>query len=369
MIPRIVVLAFALLAAGSAIAAGSGDDRVRVRTGVACKQSTGEPLYREVHEERWEGGRIVEDRVTYSRPGGETFATKRVDFRADAVAPDFEFVDSASGHREALARFGDALVVRYRAPGGAPERSASLASGAALVADAGFDRFIERSWDRLMAGEAVIRPFLIPSRLRSVDMRIRRLRRADEPQVEFELAIDSALLRLVVPAIRVHYDASTRRLLRYEGISNLRGANGRNLQVTIEFSPGRRARWSCGRNLRRKRRVITGEMATGAAVRIANGKTRGAGRSSGRKLGDPRSGHRHLPQPAPFHSSAQVRAHSRRSALPRSRPTAPLTSSSLASLTDQPPAGGMKALKLPSKRYPTVTCSPGAFRFTLAARR
>lgn len=249
MIPRALVLAFAVLPAGSAFAAGSGDDRMRVRTGVACERSTGEPLYREVHEERREGDRVVEDRVTYSDPGGEVFATKRVDFRADAVAPDFELVDSASGHREALERVGDALVVRYRAPGGAPERSAALPPGAALIADAGFDRFIERSWGRLMAGEAMVRPFLIPSRLGPVDMRIRRLRRAGvagHGDIEFELAIDSALLRLVVPAIRVHYDASMRTLLRYEGISNLRGADGRNLHVTIEFSPGRPEGWSCG---------------------------------------------------------------------------------------------------------------------------
>jgi len=245
VIPRALVVALALLPAVAAFAAGSGDDRVRVRTGAACERSTGEPLYREVHEERWEGGRIVGDRVTYHRPGGEVFATKWVDFRADAVAPDFELVDSASGHREALERVGDALVVRYRAPDGTPERSAMLASGAALIADAGFDRFIERSWDRLVAGEAVVRPFLIPSRLGSVDMRIRRLHRAGDRDAEFELAIDSALLRLVVPAIRVRYDASNRRLLRYEGISNLRAGDGTNLDVTIAFSPGRAAGWSC----------------------------------------------------------------------------------------------------------------------------
>ena len=245
MNPRALVVALALLQAVPAFAAGSGEDRVRVRTGAACERSTGEPLYREVHEERWEGGRIVEDRVTYRRPGGEVFAAKRVDFRSDAVAPDFALVDFASGHREALERLGDAIVVRYRAPNGAPERSATLASGAALIADAGFDRFIERSWDRLVAGEAVVRPFLIPSRLGPVDMRIRRLRGAGDREVEFELAIDSVLLRLVVPAIRVRYDASTRRLLRYEGMSNLRAGDGKNLDVTIAFSPGRASGWSC----------------------------------------------------------------------------------------------------------------------------
>ena len=52
------------------------------------------------------GGRTadwVEDRVTYSRPDGEVFATKWVDYRTNPVAPDFELIDSATGHREGAA--------------------------------------------------------------------------------------------------------------------------------------------------------------------------------------------------------------------------------------------------------------------------
>ena len=247
MIARELILTLALLPVSSMLAAQSGEDRMRVRTGVACDRSSGEPLYRELHEERWKGSRLVEDRVTYSRPDGEVFATKRVDYRADLVAPEFELIDSATGHGEALERQGETLVVRYRASQGEPARSATVPSTVGLIADAGFDRFIAGSWDRLVAGEPVVRPFLIPSRLGSVDMRIRRLSRGgDEGAVAFEVAIDSALLRLVVPAIRVWYDAATRALLRYEGTSNLRGADGRNLDVTIVFSPTAAADWGCG---------------------------------------------------------------------------------------------------------------------------
>ena len=106
MIARVLVLTLALLPVSSMLAAQSGEDRMRARTGVACDRSSGEPLYRELHEERWEGSRLVEDRVTYSRPNGEVFATKRVDHRADLLAPDFELFNSATGHGEALERRG-----------------------------------------------------------------------------------------------------------------------------------------------------------------------------------------------------------------------------------------------------------------------
>jgi len=237
MITRRLILALALLPVSSMLAAQSGEDWMHDRTGMACERSSGKPLYREFHEVRRENGRLVEERVTYRRPDGEIFATKRVDYRTDFVAPDFELSNSATGHGEAFERQGDALVVRYRASQDEAERSATIPSAAGLIVDAGFDWFIAGSWDRLVGGEALIRPFLVPSRLDSVDMRIRRLsRRDDDNTIGFELAIDSALLRLVVPAIRVWYDASTRAMLRYEGISNLRDASGRNLDVTIVFS-------------------------------------------------------------------------------------------------------------------------------------
>ncbi len=256
MTARRLILALALLPVSSTLAAQTGEEWMHSRTGMACERSSGKPLYRELHEVRREGDRLVEERVTYRRPDGEVFAAKRVDYRGgDLVAPEFELSNSATGHEEALDRRADGLVVRFRASAAERERSATIPPPAGLIADAGFDWFIAENWNRLVSGEALVRPFLVPSRLDSVDMRIRRLpRRGDDSAIGgttggtigFELAIDSALLRLVVPAIRVWYDAATRTMLRYEGISNLRGADGRNLDVTIVFPSTPSADWGCG---------------------------------------------------------------------------------------------------------------------------
>ena len=130
------------MAAAPVRAVQDEDGQVRVRTGIACDRSSGAPLYREIHKERWVEGRLVEDRVSYHRPDGNEFAAKRVDYRASAIAPEFELADAASGHEEALQRIGDTLVVRYRASQDAPERSATLPATGGLIADAGFERFV-----------------------------------------------------------------------------------------------------------------------------------------------------------------------------------------------------------------------------------
>ena len=240
MTPHALALALVLLYFGSAATARDEDARTRIRIGEAYDRSSGEMLYREIHEERWVRNRLTEDRVSYRRTDGAEFATKRVHYGAHPTAPEFELVNTASGHQEAMRYAGNAIEVRFRASAGEPERSATLPLLASAIADAGFDRFVEQHWDLLTGGETIVRPFLVPSRLGLVDMRIRRageVAAAHGRQVVFELAIDSALLRIVVPAVRVHYDLGTRALRRYVGVANLRGAHGRNLDVIIEFPP------------------------------------------------------------------------------------------------------------------------------------
>ncbi len=276
----------ALLFAAGAIAATVSEpasaldpqgSQIRIRAGFACDRPSGEFLYLEVHEEKWEQEGLVEDRVGYRSPAGREFAFKRVDYRASPLAPDFALEDRKTGHRESARRVpqsGD-LEVTYRAPQDTPEnapqknppkktenalvQSALVAKQGAPIIDAGFDRLVVQSWDRLLAGETISRPFLIPSLLGFVDMRLRLLPHQSDHQsdampeekgegstapipsssslVAFELAIDSFWARLFVPAIRVYYESTSRELVRYEGPSNLRDAKGDNFDVTIDFTP------------------------------------------------------------------------------------------------------------------------------------
>ncbi|MBF2758879.1 MAG: hypothetical protein ISN28_01210 [Ectothiorhodospiraceae bacterium AqS1] len=231
-------------------------DRVQLRVGFACDRQSGKPLYREIHEERWEGERLVEDRVRYRSPTGEEFAVKRVDYRASPITPDFALEDRSIGHRESLERDrqSGALRVSYRAPGEETSmKSSVLEGGIDPIADAGFEQMLLQSWDRLLAGETITRPFLIPSYLQVIDMRLRHRPEASKDGsaqmpsplalVRFELTIDSFWLRLVVPAINVYYESTSRELVRYEGPSNLRNAKGRNLDVSIDFTPRTMREW------------------------------------------------------------------------------------------------------------------------------
>ncbi len=195
-------------------------------------------LYREQHWIRSEGGRTLERLVLYRCPNGTAFGRKEVDYRRSTVAPEFRFIDQRSGYLEGLARRGAIPTVFFRPAKGAAERSSGLPSPQ-LVVDAGFDEFVRRHWAPLVAGKPVALDFAVPSRLESLGFTAKRVGVAvvgGENAFIFRLRL-GGLLGYIVPSIDVYYGQQSQRLLRFQGLSNLRGDDGRNpLNARIDFA-------------------------------------------------------------------------------------------------------------------------------------
>lgn len=199
---------------------------------------TGELLYTEQHLLRHQDQQLRQRLVLYRCADGTAFARKRVDYVASSLAPSFHFEDARTGYREGLRREGGARELWVQAAPGEAERSAAIEAGPGLVADAGFDEFIRGQWQPLLAGEAVPLEFAVPSRLDSYGFTVRRrgsTEAAGEPAEVFRLRL-GGLLGLLAPHIDVAYGRDSRRLLWFEGLSNLRGDDGGDpLQARIEF--------------------------------------------------------------------------------------------------------------------------------------
>jgi hypothetical protein len=231
------VVRIALLLLGLLPSLAAAGVRYEQLVGQAVDLKVATPLYAEEHWLRFEAERLVERRVLYRCPSGEAFARKQVDYRASELAPAFELEDARFGYREGLRREQDALEAFVRPSDSEAERRAALDEAAALVADAGFDRFVHRHWEALTRGEAVALDFLVPSRGSAYRFRVREAGRLDiggEPARRVRLSL-SGMLGLFAPAIDVAYAESDRRLLRFEGLSNIRLDSGRNAVVRIDF--------------------------------------------------------------------------------------------------------------------------------------
>lgn len=226
-----IAIAIAVSAAAAPLAAA----RLVEERGFATDLDSGQALYREQHLMRKDAaGGLLERLVVYRCTDGTPFARKLVDYRGAPKAPSFQFEDARSGFREGVLRGADGARV-FVDPPGAQQRQGPLPDGP-LVADAGFDTWVRAQWPALTRGERVPMDFLVPSRLRSYGFKVYQVDGDDAAgQRRFRLRL-GGLLGLIAPHIDVVYAEADRRLLRFEGLSNLRDdAGDSQLEVRIDF--------------------------------------------------------------------------------------------------------------------------------------
>lgn len=229
---RYFVLAFVL---GTEIAvASTADIEKRFRQGHAFDTETGLHLYTEYHHESWLGKRVLENVVEYRSPNGELIATKRVNFGNSELAPEFELNNYQTGHLEKFENLIDGTAISFRKDRSDDIRIKRLEQSAGYIVDAGFDRFIANYWDEIVLERKKQLPFLVPGFGRALDFEI-RLIGTEFGNTVFLLKPKSRLLSFLVDPIELTYESSSRKLLVYTGLSNMRDESGKNYDVRIEF--------------------------------------------------------------------------------------------------------------------------------------
>ncbi len=197
----------------------------------------GKAIYEEHHLVRFAGAQPAARLVTYRCPDGQAFARKQVDYGTPLFAPKFRLEDQRFGYVEGFDN-GAAFVQAGKA---AAEEREAIDAGANLVVDAGFDEFVRQHWDELQAGEAVSLEFLVPSRLSAYKFKLRKIRTEtiyDEPASVFELAV-SGLLGWFADPLEAGYRDSDRRLMHFQGLTNIRQTLDSNIVAQIRFPPTR----------------------------------------------------------------------------------------------------------------------------------
>ena len=205
-------------------------------TGDAYDLASGVLLYRESHY-RFDADGTAQSLVLYRCPDGRPFARKHLRDAGDAQAPDFDMTDTRLNYREGVRRSGDKREVYVQRAANMPEQAALLSVPPNGVIDAGFDEFVRRHWDALAKGDSLNVPFLVPSRRVFYPFKVQQMENAANlPKLTLRLSL-GAWYAFLLPHIDVIYDRATRRLLRYEGVSNVRDAAGKSYKVRIEFPP------------------------------------------------------------------------------------------------------------------------------------
>jgi hypothetical protein len=227
-----------LLATCLSLAAGAAAAQSLQYDGTAYAIDGDAVLYRESHFLSAAREAAPAERVVlYRCPDGAPFARKRVVYGTDGVAPSFEMVDARLGYREGVRATGGTREVFVQREPGAEEKRGPLPDAQGLVADAGFDGFVQANWDALQRGETVRFPFLVPSRLDYFNFKVSKDGEVEvdgRPASVIRLALGS-WWAFLLPHIDVVYSNDDRTLLRFVGLTNVRDEDGDNLKARIEF--------------------------------------------------------------------------------------------------------------------------------------
>ncbi|MBC53375.1 MAG: hypothetical protein CMQ34_06005 [Gammaproteobacteria bacterium] len=230
---------------GMTAATGAGAEAKPWAIGTAWSTDQSQVLYREVH--------FAEDpdldlttRVEYRRDNDEVFAEKDIDYSVSRTAPAIFQVDHRNNAR---------IITRHPNPEPGPVvelevrpfdsdnvQTDTFDYEDGMIIDAGFDPFVRQHWERLTDGRRLTTEFLVPARMDTVRISISKTDNADcnFPAQDLHCFVikPAGLLRVVswfVDPIYIAYDNASRRLLMFEGVSNLRDDAGEPRNALIHF--------------------------------------------------------------------------------------------------------------------------------------
>jgi hypothetical protein len=193
-------------------------------------------LYRETHY-LFSGDRGGERVVLYQCPDGRAFARKRSRDDGDAQAPDFDLVDARVGYREGVRRNGAQREVYVQRSAAQAEQADPLQLPADGVIDTGFETFARLHWAALLRGDTLPFDYLVPSRRKFYAFKVTKVDLPAAPAGSVTLRLAStSWLSFLLPHIDISYDLETHRVVRYEGLSNVRDVKtGKNYRVHYEY--------------------------------------------------------------------------------------------------------------------------------------
>jgi hypothetical protein len=187
-------------------------------------------LYSELHEQALgPDGAVLSGVTTYHDAQGKAFARKTLDFRQHRSIPLYTLQIPAQGYSEGLRQVSPKLALFKRSSEGERTEQLSLKDGL-VAADEGFNQLVQDQLNALSKGDTVGFTLVVAGYLDQFRFRAKAVSgKLADPGGDGTARIaplvlrvePDSLLRMLVAPITLSYDARTRQLQRYEGVSNI----------------------------------------------------------------------------------------------------------------------------------------------------
>jgi hypothetical protein len=201
-----------------------------------AKNGAGKVVYIEHHTITSLDGVLKSSETDYYGPDRNTkIATLRSDYARSRSMPTYEFVDLRSNYREGMRYLDGRYVVYYQKPKEA-EKAKNLREGESLFSCQGWHYYLIENLNVLEQQDIALN-LVLPSELDFYSFKIQRTA-TDGNMIVANLELSNWLLSFFVPKLRLTYDKQQKKIVEYQGISNILGENGNRQEVTIHYEYG-----------------------------------------------------------------------------------------------------------------------------------
>ncbi len=184
------------------------------------------------------GPKPITWQFTYRDDKNRTIVKRVVNFKTDILKPNFLLEDLRNGYSEGAEYVNGRLKVFRGGTAQEPFREKFIDVPEPAVVDAGFNFFVEQNWDAIQKGDIKSFHFVAPSQLDYFSFRVikdKDIEIGGRDAVIIRLELDNFLFRIFVDPIVLVYDKNSKRLISYEGISNIYNDDGKSYVVRMNF--------------------------------------------------------------------------------------------------------------------------------------
>ncbi len=216
----------------------NNDTKISSYIGHAYDLKSNKPIYDEFHDEEWVGGKHVSTTTLYKDPKGTLMGSRKLTFSSGQESPGYRLDVKRHGYYEGATPGSNGVRIFHFDCEAKKEVSKTLNVPAPYVIDGGFNYFIKRKWDAVVAGKIVSFNFVVPARLDYYKFRVRKVSNLTEGGKAAMLVVlepDNFVLRSIIDPIKITYDLASHRIIKYEGISNIPGSGDRNLEAKLLY--------------------------------------------------------------------------------------------------------------------------------------
>lgn len=203
--------------------------------GIAKSKNDGQLVYIEKHNiEIDEKGLNKKINTKYLNPSGKLIAQGESNFLKNPLIPDVVFEDFRFGIKETLTLADDRTIVIRQFKNNKSLVSKSFALKDSMAAGQGFDNFIKTKFEELKHKDIKLN-FGVISQLNFFTFKAYTKKQNTDQTVLFGIELINPLYRLFSDELILKYDIKNKKLLTYQGLSNLLNEQQNTQAVIIEY--------------------------------------------------------------------------------------------------------------------------------------